>query len=50
MADHAATDINRSHWDDRAEIHARDATGFYRIAAFRAGADSLTPIEALRRE
>ncbi len=46
MADRTATDINRLHWDDRAEIHARDSTGFYRIAEFRAGADSLTPIEA----
>lgn len=45
MADHNATDINRIHWDDRARIHARDATGYYRIAEFRAGADTLTPIE-----
>jgi 2-polyprenyl-3-methyl-5-hydroxy-6-metoxy-1,4-benzoquinol methylase len=45
MAHHDARDINRAHWDDRAEIHARDATGFYRIAEFRTGADTLTPIE-----
>jgi hypothetical protein len=37
MADHTATDINRIHWDDRARIHARDATGYYRIAECRAG-------------
>jgi SAM-dependent methyltransferase len=45
MADRDAKEINRIHWEDRAEIHARDSTGFYRIAEFRAGADTLTPIE-----
>jgi 2-polyprenyl-3-methyl-5-hydroxy-6-metoxy-1,4-benzoquinol methylase len=38
--------LNRANWDDRAELHARDRNGFYRIEAFRAGADTLTPIEA----
>jgi SAM-dependent methyltransferase len=33
MPDHDASEINRIHWDDRAEIHARDATGYYRIVS-----------------
>lgn len=37
---------NRLHWNDRADIHVRDSTGFYRVAAFKAGADTLTPIES----
>lgn len=40
------TDANRANWDDRAAIHLRDATGFYRLDAFRAGEDVLNPIEA----
>ena len=39
-------DINRRNWDERAEIHARDATGGYRLDRFRAGEDCLTAIEA----
>jgi len=38
--------LNRANWDERALIHAQDRTGFYRIAEFKAGADTLTPIEA----
>jgi hypothetical protein len=29
--------INRRAWDERAGIHARDATGSYRLDRFRAG-------------
>ncbi|PZF77187.1 class I SAM-dependent methyltransferase [Aestuariivirga litoralis] len=36
---------NRLNWDDRAEIHLKDAAGGYRIAAFLAGADNLHDIE-----
>ena len=39
-------EVNRRNWDERAEIHSRDATGFYRIEPFRAGEDSLHAIEA----
>jgi len=39
-------ELNRANWDERALIHAQDRTGFYRIAEFKAGADTLTPIEA----
>ena len=35
---------NRANWDERALIHAADATGFYRLAELRAGADTLDPI------
>jgi SAM-dependent methyltransferase len=38
--------MNRANWEERALIHARDTTGFYRIAEFRAGADTLTSIES----
>lgn len=41
-----ALQLNRAHWNDRADMHARDATGFYRVDAFKAGADTLTPIES----
>ncbi|MGH7080508.1 MAG: class I SAM-dependent methyltransferase [Acetobacteraceae bacterium] len=44
--DRAAEALNCRHWNDRALIHARDATGFYRIEECRAGGDTLTPIEA----
>ncbi len=36
---------NRQNWDERAAIHRQDATGFYRVQAFKAGEDSLYPIE-----
>lgn len=39
-------DANLANWNDRAAIHLRDATGFYRVDAFRAGEDVLNPIEA----
>jgi SAM-dependent methyltransferase len=39
-------EINRRNWEDRAAIHLRDTTGFYNIAGFLAGEDTLTPIEA----
>jgi len=38
--------INRLNWDERAGIHARDATGDYRLDRFRAGEDALHAIEA----
>jgi SAM-dependent methyltransferase len=38
--------INRRNWEERVAIHVRDATGFYRVKAFLAGADMLHPIEA----
>ncbi|MGH7067235.1 MAG: class I SAM-dependent methyltransferase [Acetobacteraceae bacterium] len=41
-----ATALNRRHWNDRAVIHARDATRFYRLEECRSGHDTLTPIEA----
>ncbi|MGH7102002.1 MAG: class I SAM-dependent methyltransferase [Acetobacteraceae bacterium] len=44
--DRAAEALNRRHWNDRARIHARDATRFYRIEECRAGGDTLTPVEA----
>jgi hypothetical protein len=30
-------ETNRRNWDERAAIHARDATGHYRLDRFRAG-------------
>jgi len=36
---------NRQNWDERADIHALDRTGFYAVDAFLAGADTLYPIE-----
>ncbi|SHF52367.1 Methyltransferase domain-containing protein [Kaistia soli DSM 19436] len=36
---------NRQNWDQRADIHALDRTGFYAIDAFLAGEDTLYPIE-----
>jgi SAM-dependent methyltransferase len=37
---------NRLNWDDRAKLHATDATGFYGIERVLAGGDSLHAIEA----
>ncbi|WP_421725969.1 methyltransferase domain-containing protein [Bauldia sp.] len=37
---------NRANWNDRADIHIEDVTGFYAIDSFLAGEDVLTPIEA----
>lgn len=39
-------EINRLNWDERATIHARDATGDYMLDRFRAGEDALHEIEA----
>ena len=39
-------DINLLNWEERAAIHARDATGDYVLGRFRAGEDSLHAIEA----
>jgi SAM-dependent methyltransferase len=39
-------DINRRNWDERARIHARDATGGYMLERFRAGEDALHEIDA----
>jgi SAM-dependent methyltransferase len=36
---------NRANWDERVGIHRADATGAYRMAALRAGDNSLHPIE-----
>src|SRR5260370_5165237 len=44
MADPIET--NRRNWDERAAIHARDATGDYMLDRFRAGEDALLAIEA----
>ena len=40
------TGANLPGWNDRAAIHLRDANGFYNIDGFKAGADTLLPIEA----
>lgn len=37
---------NLANWNDRAAVHLRDTTGFYRVDAFRTGEDTLNPIEA----
>src|SRR3954452_4902711 len=39
-------DINRRNWNERAAIHARDATGDYILNRFRAGEVALHAIEA----
>lgn len=39
-------EINRRNWDERAAIHARDATCDYMLDRFRAGEDALHAIEA----
>src|SRR5260370_29955949 len=44
MTDHV--EVNRRNWDERAAIHARDATGDYMLDRFRAGEDALHAIEA----
>jgi SAM-dependent methyltransferase len=44
MTDHI--EINRRNWDERASIHARDATSGYMLDRFRAGEDALHAIEA----
>ena len=44
MTDHV--EMNRRNWDERAAIHARDATGDYMLDRFRAGEDALHAIEA----
>jgi hypothetical protein len=40
-----ALELNRLNWNERATIHARDATGVYRLDSFRAGEDALHSIE-----
>jgi hypothetical protein len=42
----AAIEINRRNWDERATIHARDTTGFYRLDRVRSNEDRLHSIEA----
>lgn len=42
----AFLDANRRNWDERVAIHLKDDTGAYRLAEFRAGVDTLHPIEA----
>ena len=39
-------EINRRNWDERAIIHARDSTGFYRLDRLRSNEDNLHSIEA----
>ncbi|MCB1496358.1 MAG: class I SAM-dependent methyltransferase [Bauldia sp.] len=39
-------DANRANWDERADIHIEDATGFYGVQRFLDGEDALTPIDA----
>ncbi len=36
--------INRASWNERAAIHARDATEYYMVDRFLAGADTLFPV------
>lgn len=43
LASHLAA--NRANWDERADLHFADETGFYRIAELLAGANLLLPIE-----
>jgi SAM-dependent methyltransferase len=38
--------LNRLNWNERTAIHVRDATGYYRVKEFLAGADTLFPIES----
>jgi SAM-dependent methyltransferase len=42
----AFLDANRKNWDDRAELHATDETGTYRIAKVLAGGSCLHALEA----
>jgi SAM-dependent methyltransferase len=39
-------EANRRNWDERVAVHRADRTGFYGVAGFLAGADSLMAIEA----
>src|SRR5262245_40744215 len=39
-------EINRLNWDERAKIHARDATGFYRLDRMRSGEAGCSTIES----
>jgi SAM-dependent methyltransferase len=38
--------VNRAQWNERADIHIADTTGFYAVDRFLAGEDVLFPIEA----
>jgi SAM-dependent methyltransferase len=38
-------EINRANWDERADMHYADETGFYQVERFLAGGNVLTPIE-----
>jgi SAM-dependent methyltransferase len=42
---HEGFELNRLLWDERAEVHARDAGGFYRLARLRGGGDVLCAID-----
>jgi len=42
----SATEANRRNWDERVAVHCADRTGFYRVAKFRRGGDTLGPIES----
>jgi SAM-dependent methyltransferase len=50
MQDHTSQDgfarENIQTWDERAEIHVRDETGFYGVERFLAGEDTMLPIES----
>ncbi|MCX5514236.1 class I SAM-dependent methyltransferase [Kaistia algarum] len=37
---------NRENWNERADVHVLDRTGFYAVDAFLAGSDVLYPIES----
>lgn len=41
----AQVETNRANWDERADMHARDETGYYRIAGLLRGENLLGPIE-----
>jgi SAM-dependent methyltransferase len=43
-------EMNRRNWNERAIIHARDATGFYGLDRVRSGKNRLLPIEAAEVE
>jgi SAM-dependent methyltransferase len=40
-----AFEANRRRWDELADVHRRDASGFYGVERFLAGESDLTPIE-----
>ncbi len=44
MDDHFETNLKR--WDEAVDVHVNSATEVYRLADFRAGADTLGPIES----